>query len=54
MSEYIPKGGMCAVCKHVYKKCNHLDFKSMPVIEKKLSVKVVKCTEFDRLSNDNT
>jgi hypothetical protein len=48
MSEFIPKGGMCAVCEHRDEDCSAIEFKHCPVIEIDHSedVKVVKCGDF--------
>lgn len=47
---YAPKGGMCVKCAHSKRKCDHLEFHNMKVIERcKVSlVKIVKCSEFER------
>lgn len=47
---YAPKGGMCANCIHINRKCNHLNFSEMRVIEvvKDIGAKVVKCTDFTK------
>lgn len=45
---YQPKGSMCLACTKAREDCSRLDFKSMPVLFRlDLSVKVVKCTEFN-------
>ena len=50
---FIPKGLMCCVCEHAHRKCNHLDFTKMPVIQKhKDGYKEVKCIEFERREED--
>jgi hypothetical protein len=50
MSEFIPKGGMCAVCEHRDEDCSAIEFKHCLVIEIDHSedVKVVKCGDFER------
>jgi hypothetical protein len=47
---YAPKGSMCTNCINLYRKCNHLKFDKMRVIEthKADGVKVVKCTDFTK------
>lgn len=45
---YIPKGSMCAVCKHKSDNCGRLEFKKMPLLGNFALGKVVKCTEFER------
>jgi hypothetical protein len=57
LKSHQPKGEMCIVCKKRDDNCSGLNFEAMQVIEKyKLhgeSVAIVKCTEFDRMSNIN-
>lgn len=45
-----PKGGMCSTCVHlVLRNCSHLPFESMPVIEVSDNVKIVRCTDHQRM-----
>ena len=48
--QYIPKGGMCASCKHVDRNCSSVDFSRCRVIkvDKAERLKVVKCSRFER------
>ena len=48
MAEFAPKGGMCMNCIFINRKCDHLSFSKMMVIEKCKSslIKIVKCDEF--------
>ena len=50
MLEYIPKGGMCATCKHQDRDCSHLPFNEMRIIDYNETLAVVKCDEFERYS----
>ncbi|MFK5951017.1 MAG: hypothetical protein QM500_19870 [Methylococcales bacterium] len=43
-----PKGGMCATCQFKLKNCSHLDFSSMPVIQRTDNAHIVRCAEFDK------
>jgi len=45
---HVPRGFMCIGCKHVHRKCNHLDFTKMQVIYvwKDDGVKEVKCVDY--------
>ena len=45
---HVPRGFMCIGCKHVHRKCNHLDFTKMQVIGifKDDGTKEVKCTDY--------
>jgi hypothetical protein len=54
MSEFIPKGGMCAVCEHREDDCSAIAFEHCPVIEidHADNVRVVKCVEFEREVGD--
>ena len=45
---YQPKGGMCVVCKNSNADCSKLDFSKMPIIEKSGSIRVVKCSGFEK------
>ena len=47
---HVPRGFMCMCCKHVHRKCNHLDFTKMQVIGifKDDGVKEVKCVDHVR------
>lgn len=48
---HIPNGEMCIGCVHALRKCNHLDFTAMQVIDKKdKQYPVVKCTDYKKLS----
>ena len=48
-ASYIPKGGMCRVCKHKCNDCSSLEFEKMPVHKAiNESITVVICTEFKR------
>lgn len=54
---YAPKGSMRTNCIHLHRKCHHLKFNEMQVIEfhKYDGVKVVKCTDFSkRNTNEKT
>lgn len=45
-----PKGGMCAVCTHAPRKCNHLPFHQMQPIKRDGDAVIVRCNEFERAS----
>jgi hypothetical protein len=48
---HIPNGDMCIGCTHALRKCNHLDFPSMQVMDKKdKQYPIVKCTDYKRPS----
>lgn len=51
---HIPKGSMCSNCQHILvRNCSHLDFASMPQIEKnKDGVVVVKCGDFVKFESN--
>jgi hypothetical protein len=57
MEIYQPKGSMCTNCVHKNSKCSHLDFSKMKVIAVVEHggdlLKIVRCTEFKRESNDH-
>jgi len=46
--EYIPKGGMCAVCLFSNEDCSKIDFRSMAPIKKPKNenIIIVKCDAF--------
>lgn len=46
--EFIPKGGMCAVCRYKDEDCSGLPFESMRVIKKSGGIAIVRCSNFDR------
>jgi len=52
LNAYQPKGSMCVACTKLYTNCNHLDFKTMPILQTipagKVQLVVVKCTGFER------
>jgi hypothetical protein len=42
---------MCIGCIHALRKCNHLDFTKLQVIDKKdKQYPIVKCTDYKKLS----
>lgn len=52
--KHYPKGSMCRSCKHAHRRCDHLDFSAMPVIEHNSTVycepvNIVRCQEFERV-----
>jgi hypothetical protein len=52
---HIPNGEMCIGCVHALRKCNHLNFPQMPVIDKKdPHYPIVKCVEYTRKPQSNT
>lgn len=56
--EHIPKGSMCAACKHRTDECLHA-FSEMPVLtvyaeEDGTVVNIVRCTEFVRVKDDKS
>ena len=48
MSNYQPKGGMCATCKNRLSDCSTLPFRAMPVIKRDDDAVIVRCIKFDR------
>ena len=49
MTEFVPRGFMCAGCTKKFQKCNHLNFSEMPPIKKYPdNVVEVRCLEFKR------
>lgn len=49
MSDYQPKGSMCAACQHRDGPCSTLPFHDMPVCNRLPDgTKVVICSEFQR------
>ena len=52
---HVPRGFMCIGCKHVHRKCNHLDFTKMQVIGifKDDGTKEVKCTDYVEKEKQN-
>jgi len=48
MTTHQPKGGMCTSCAKKYLDCSHLNFAEMPVIDKTLTVIIVRCTSYER------
>lgn len=49
--DHQPKGSMCANCDHVHRKCDHLNFSTIPTISRNPSSKVVvivRCTDWKR------
>lgn len=51
---YHPKGGMCCVCRDLKKDCSALPFETMPVISHGDTFKIVKCTQFERVTVPTT
>jgi len=49
---HIPKGGMCRTCAYWPGDCSRLPFSSMPVIERRGDIVVVRCTHYHRARND--
>tara|TARA_R100000027_G_scaffold66875_1_gene63804 strand:+ start:939 stop:1103 length:165 start_codon:yes stop_codon:yes gene_type:complete len=45
---YQPKGGMCATCTRRDDDCSHLPFYQMPVISKFKDAAIVRCTQYQR------
>jgi hypothetical protein len=45
---FAPKGGMCVKCVHRERRCGHLPFHKMKVIEhcKVSNFKIVKCDDY--------
>jgi len=49
VSDFIPKGGMCAACQQQLKDCSALPFQSMQIIKRYPDgVKAVRCDQFKR------
>ena len=44
-----PKGSMCATCRHVQRRCDHLPFEKMSVLKRwPDGLVIVKCTSWER------
>lgn len=58
MEIYIPKGGMCRVCKRINEDCSQLPFATMNIIDwcghGDDSVYTVACTSFERPTLQDT
>ncbi len=49
--QFIPKGGMCIVCRHRNNDCSHINFEDATVIKKPDDETViVRCPEFYRIA----
>jgi len=48
----LTKGGMCCVCVHGKRLCNHLNFATMPTLQIDDKFRVVKCSEFNRTNEE--
>ena len=49
---YQPKGSMCIVCKHRDQNCSDLPFHKMKKLEQQHCRIIVKCSEFERESEE--
>lgn len=50
---WCPKGSMCMACAHKDRDCRHLDFQSMPAIERSRDRVTVKCSGFEKAGKIN-
>ena len=53
---YIPKGGMCMVCRYSLEDCSSKPFSQMPLIKEEETfyetLKIVRCVFFDRVGDE--
>ena len=50
---YLPRGSLCAVCKHKYRDCSGLPFKDMKVVDHYCVGYIVICDNFENENGED-